>query len=258
MIVEPIMGTLAYQHLGIGLAICVTGISFLLSAITMASIPPDRIIDAGKTSIRPSLFREMADGVRYVVSRKVLLWLNLCFTAVGFGVGLIAPLGIFLITERLGLSAQDLQWTAIPYGLGEIIGGMVTFGLAKKISPQRLLKLGLLANAAGVFVSGISTTLWLTMMAQFLIALFQPAIFIGNNALVMMHTEQRFIGRVTGIRTPLMTGSMVVMMSVSGIIKDMLSLSIMYGLAGACFLVGFLLILPLGRTAQVGASAHRS
>jgi hypothetical protein len=74
----------------------------------------------------------------------------------------------------------------------------------------------------------------------------------------MMHTEQRFIGRVTGIRTPLMTGSMVVMMSVSGIIKDMLSLSIMYGLAGACFLVGFLLILPLGRTAQVGASAHRS
>lgn len=112
------MGTLAYQHLGIGLAICVTGISFLLSAITMASIPPDRIIDAGKTSIRPSLFREMADGVRYVVSRKVLLWLNLCFTAVGFGVGLIAPLGIFLITERLGFIRAGFAMDGDPLWFG--------------------------------------------------------------------------------------------------------------------------------------------
>jgi hypothetical protein len=129
---------------------------------------------------------------------------------------------------------------------------MVTFGLANKISPQHLLKLGLLVNAAGIFVSGISSTLWLTMMAQFLIAFFQPAIFIGNNALVMMYTEQRFIGRVTGIRTPLMTGSMVVMMGLSGKFKDMFSLGIMYGLAGAFFLVGFLIILPLGRMISRG------
>jgi hypothetical protein len=90
------------------------------------------------------------------------------------------------------------------------------------------------------------------MMAQFLIAFFQPAIFIGNNALVMMYTEQRFIGRVTGIRTPLMTGSMVVMMGLSGKFKDMFSLGIMYGLAGAFFLVGFLIILPLGRMISRG------
>lgn len=132
----------------------------------------------------------------------------------------------------------------IPYGVGEIIGGLLTFRLAAKIAPQRFLMLGLAVNAAGIILSGLSTVLWLTMAAQFLIALLQPAIFIGNNALVMMHTEQAYIGRVTGIRTPLMTGSMVVMMSVSGIAARTLPLELIYGAAGICFLLAALIVLP--------------
>jgi MFS family permease len=98
---------------------------------------------------------------------------------VGLGVGLISPLGIFVISEHLGLPAQDLQWITIPYGSGEIIGGMATFILAAKITPQRLLMIGLLVNGAGIILTGLSTELWLTMTAQFII------------------TRQQFISEIT-------------------------------------------------------------
>ena len=63
-----------------------------------------------------------------------------------------------------------------------------------------------------------------------------------------MHTEQQYIGRVTGIRTPLIAGPMGVLMGFSGVFKDILSLGIIYGLAGAFLLAGFLIILPLNRS----------
>ncbi|WP_223070411.1 MFS transporter [Paenibacillus caui] len=248
MIAGPVLGTFVYQQLGIDLAILLTGTSFFLSALAMLIIPADPARSQVKAENPSSLLREMADGIRYVIVQKELLWLSLCFTLVGLGVGLTSPLSIFVVTERLELSAEDLSWITVPYGMGEIIGGIVTFMLAAKIAPQRMLTIGLLVNSAGILLIGWSTALWLTMAAQFLIALLQPAIFVGNNALVMQYTEQAYIGRVTGIRTPLMTGAMLLTMSLSGIFKQTLSLAAVYTLAGFSLVAGWLTIIPLLRS----------
>lgn len=244
MVIGPILGTFVYQQSGIELAILFTSLSFMLSAITMVFIPADPSNFIEQSEGQNSLFREMVAGIHYVMIRKKLLRLSLCFMLVGLGVGLITPLSIFLVTERLELSAQHLQWITIPYGIGEIIGGIVTFSLAAKIAPKQLLTIGLLVNGVGIFVMGLSSALWLTIAAQFIVALLQPAIFVGNNALVMQQTEQAYIGRVTGIRTPLMTGAMLLMMSLTGVLKEALSLVVIYGLAGFCFLAGLMITIP--------------
>ncbi|WP_019636562.1 hypothetical protein [Paenibacillus fonticola] len=84
--------------------------------------------DPKKTAVNPAnpgtLLHEMADGIRHVIAKKELLLLSLCFMLVGLGVGLISPLSVFLVTERLGLPVQYLQWITVPYGFGEIVGGM--------------------------------------------------------------------------------------------------------------------------------------
>ncbi|MCT1398400.1 MFS transporter [Paenibacillus sp. p3-SID867] len=244
MIIGPILGTWVFQQWGISSALVLTSGLFMLSALSMLFVPKDQETSIN-TVAAPSIIQDMADGVRYVLFKRDLLRLSLCFMVVGLGVGLISPLSVFLVTERLGLSAQDLQWITIPYGVGEILGGIVTFMLASRIAPGRLLIMGLIVNGAGILLLGLSTILWLTMLSQFLIALLQPAIFIGNHALVMQQTEQAYIGRVTGLRTPLMTGAMLITMGCSGLLKQAMSLTSIYALAGACFLVGFLMIIPL-------------
>lgn len=257
MVIGPVLGTFVYQQSGIELSILLTSLSFMLSALAMLFLPADPSKSAEKTESQTSLFYEMADGIRYVVNQKELLRLSLCFMLVGLGLGLISPLSIFLVTERLELSAQQLPWITIPYGIGEIIGGIITFALAAKIAPKHLLVIGLLVNGCGIVVTGLSSALWITIAAQFIIALLQPAIFVGNNALVMQNTEEAYIGRVTGIRTPLMTGSMLLMMSLTGVIKDALSLVVIYGIAGLCFLAGLIITAPSSEKEQRSKKKQR-
>ncbi|MGV2686685.1 MFS transporter, partial [Clostridium perfringens] len=136
-------------------------------ALAMLFVPKNQEASINTTTAVPSVLHDMADGIRYVLFKRDLLRLSLCVMVVGLGVGLISPLSVFLVTERLGLSAQDLQWITIPYGVGEILGGIVTFMLASRIAPGRLLMMGLIVNGAGILLLGLSTVLWLTKLSQF-------------------------------------------------------------------------------------------
>lgn len=243
MILGPIIGTFVFQDYGIYISISITGLSFLLSALTLTFLPPDGPVasDRPKTTV----FAEMKSGVHYVLNNKVLTLLGGCFLAAGLGLGLIQPLGIFIITERLGLPTGYLQWFTAVNGVAMIIGGVVTMGLSKRVPPQRLLMLGMVVNSAVMLLVGFSTHLWLTLMAQFLGGLVLPGLQIGINTMILQNTEESFVGRVNGSLNPLFMGGMVLTMSLAGWLKDATSLLTMYVGAGLLFVVGLVVILPL-------------
>ncbi|GED71997.1 MFS transporter [Brevibacillus reuszeri] len=255
MVLGPIMGTFVFQQWGMEVSMIITAVAFLLAAAVLAFLPPDRVEETESKST--GLLDEMASGVRYVLSNRVLTLIGFCFMAAGLAIGLIQPLGIFLVTERLLLPKESLQWLLMVQGVGMILGGGATMAVAKKFSPQRLLMAGLFGNALAFAILGISTHLWLTLVAQFIAGLLLPCIQIGINTMLMKHTESTFLGRVNGILTPLFTGSMVIMMSLSGVLKKNLSLVTIYEVAAVLFIGGMLFILPLYRM-QEGKSAQAS
>ncbi len=243
MVLGPILGTFAFQSFGIHISIAITGTAFLLSAGALAFLPPDFKMD--EETHATSLLQEMKAGIKYVLSKKELSLLGLCFLAAGLGLGFIQPLSIFLVTEQLGLPKENLQWLLTANGIGMIIGGAAVMIFAKKVAPQRLLAFGMLANAIGLAIMGWSSNLWLTLSAEFLNGLMLPCIQIGINTLILQRTEGAFIGRVNGILSPLFTGSMVVTMSAAGILKEQISLVAIFELAAVLFIIGMICILPL-------------
>ncbi|MFC7442559.1 MFS transporter [Laceyella putida] len=245
MILGPVLGTFVYQQWGIDVAIGMMGISFLLSAAVLFFLPEDRLSDEDKT--KTSLLQEMMDGIRYVLSKRVLTLLGACFFAAGLALGLIQPMGIFLVTEQLGLPKEQLQWLMTANGLGMILGGGIAMSFAKTAAPQKLLMLGMLVSALGMAISGLSTVLWLTLLAQLITGLVLPMIQIGINTMILQNSEESFVGRVNGILSPLFTGAMVVTMSIAGPLKNMWSVVVMYEIAAFLFVVGMLTILPLYR-----------
>jgi len=255
MVLGPIMGTFVFQQWGMEVSMIITAVAFLLAAAVLAFLPPDRVEETESKST--GLLDEMASGVRYVLSNRVLTLIGFCFMAAGLAIGLIQPLGIFLVTERLQLPKESLQWLLMVQGVGMILGGGATMAVAKKFSPQKLLMAGLLGNALAFAILGISTQLWLTLVAQFIAGLLLPCIQIGINTMLMKHTESTFLGRVNGILTPLFTGSMVIMMSVAGVLKKHVSLVTIYEVAAVLFIGGMLFILPLYRMRE-GKSAQAS
>lgn len=243
MVLGPILGTFVYQHYGIQVAIGIMGVAFLLSAFVLMFLPPDRDADEEK---RPTTLREeMAAGFRYVWSSKSLTTLGGCFLAAGFALGLIQPLGVFLVTERLGLPKENIQWLMTANGIAMIVGGGLTMGISKKYAPQSLLAVGMVVSALSMMITGLSTSLWLTLAAQFLGGLVLPAIQIGINTMILQTTEEAYVGRVNGILNPLFMGAMVVTMSIAGWLKSLFHIVVMYEAAAVLFIIGALVMLPL-------------
>jgi DHA3 family macrolide efflux protein-like MFS transporter len=251
MILGPILGTFVYQSFGIEVAIGIMGVAFLLSAAVLSFLPSDPEQAAAKvpTTIR----QEMAAGFRYVLSSKILSSLCGCFAASGLAIGLVQPLTVFLVTERLGLAKENLQWIMMANGVAMIIGGALTMGLAKKASPQKLLVLGMTVSAIGLLISGLSTHLYITLAAQVLSGLVLPCIQIGINTMILQNTEESFVGRVNGILNPLFMGAMVITMSLAGLLKKVFSIVFMFEAATVLFIVGVIVILPLLRLPAASA-----
>lgn len=243
MVFGPVLGTFVFQQFGIDVSIAITGVAFLLSAVMLAFIPADHSMEKEKKD--STLLEEMKSGIRYVLSKKELKLLGLCFMAAGLAMGLIQPLSIFLVTERLELAKENLQWLLMANGIGMILGGAVSVMFLKSIPPQKLLMIGMLANAIGMGVIGFSTNLSITLGAEFFIGLFFPCIQIGINTMILQNTKSEFIGRVNGTLSPLFTGSMVLTMSMAGILKEAFSIIVMFELAAILFVFGLLAILPI-------------
>ncbi|MGG0281580.1 MFS transporter [Bacillus pacificus] len=243
MVLGPILGTFIFHSFGIYISIIITGIAFLLAAAVLLFLPKDPENDNEKKEI--TLLQEMLDGIKYVKKKKALTLLGLCFMAAGLGIGLIQPLGIFIVTEQLGLSKESLQWLLTVNGAGMIVGGALAMVFAKNVAPQKMLIIGMFGQAIGIGIIGYSTNLWVTLTAQLFSGLALPCIQIGINTLIIQNSDTDFIGRVNGILSPLFTGSMVVTMSIAGSLKEIFSLSTMYEGTALLFIIGLLFILPI-------------
>lgn len=243
MILGPVIGTFVFQTFGIKTSIAITGTAFIISAGILTFLPADR--REAKSHAAGNLKAEMLEGFSYVWNSKVLSKLGGAFVAAGLGLGLINPLMIFIVTERLGLAKENLQWFMIVSGAGMMIGGIAAMVLSKKISPQKLLAIGMTANAITLTIFGLSWEFWLTISMSLMSALFVPCIQIGINTMILQNTQESHLGRVNGIMNPLFMGSMVITMSVSGVLKEGIGLTPLYLFAAILFIVGVFVIAPL-------------
>lgn len=245
MILGPVLGTFVYQHYGINAAIGIMGVAFLLSAAVLVMLPADREPEVKDQPT--SIGEEMKAGFRYVLDSKALTRLGGCFAAAGFALGLTQPLGIFLVTERLGLPKEQLQWLMAAHGIAMIVGGGVLMGLVKNANPLKLLIFGMTVSSFGILLMGLSTELWLTLAAEFLVGMVMPCIQIGINTMILQNTEADFVGRVNGILSPLFMGAMVLTMALAGRMKELFSLVTIFEIATVLFFLGIVVLLPLLR-----------
>jgi MFS transporter, DHA3 family, macrolide efflux protein len=245
MILGPVLGAFVFQHYGIIISMIVVGFCFLLSALILTFLPPDQL--EKKVEDGASLWFEMKLGFQYVWSSKILLTLGGSFVAAGLGLGIVQPLAIFLVTERLAMEKEGLQWLLAANGTGMIIGGGITMMFSNRVLPYILLMFGMGVNAIGISIIGFSNIFWVTLLTELCIGLAMPAIQIGINTMILNNTEEAFIGRVNGILTPMFIGSMVITMSLAGLLKEQFSLLASYQASAVFFVIGALVLLTLLR-----------
>jgi len=242
-VLGPIIGTFLFIQFGINVSLILTGVFFLGASFILSTLPRDK--EEPKSNDAGSFFKELTAGLRYIGANQSLRTLCMTFAAVGLASGLTQPLQIFLVIEKLGLNKQDLQWFVMANGAAMFVGGIAIMGIAKKIKPQLLLTIGLLVAAVCTMGIGASSLIWLTVVLLVISGLFYPCIHGGIQTLIVRNTESSFMGRVSGVITPVFMGMMVMGMFLSGYLKEMFSLLTVYLLSGVLIIVGSLLLSPL-------------
>ncbi|MEQ7050185.1 MFS transporter [Paenibacillaceae sp. P-4] len=242
-VLGPIIGTFLFIQFGINVSLILTGAFFLGASFILSTLPRDK--EEPKSTDARSFFKELTAGLRYIGANQSLRTLCMTFAAVGLASGLTQPLQIFLVIEKLGLNKQDLQWFVMANGAAMFVGGIAIMGIAKKVKPQLLLTIGLLVAAVCTMGIGASSLIWLTVVLLVISGLFYPCIHGGIQTLIVRNTESAFMGRVSGVITPVFMGMMVMGMFLSGYLKEMFSLLTVYLLSGVLIIVGTLLLSPL-------------
>ncbi|MGC6587153.1 MFS transporter [Paenibacillus sp. FSL W7-1279] len=242
-VIGPIAGAFVYQTFGIEVSLVATGALFLGSGLILTLLPRD--MQKETQSKQQNLKQELIEGLRYVWNNHTLRTLAATFAAAGLAAGLIQPLAIFVTIENLGRDKSFLQWLLTVNGAAMLVGGGFVMAFAKKIPPQTLLALGLSVSAVGTLGIGWSTSVIFTMLLLVINGFFYPTIHIGINTMILNNTEGPYIGRVGGALTPIYMGMMVLGMSIGGLLKDQLSLFVVYAASTLLFLTGSALLLPL-------------
>ncbi|WP_239616734.1 MFS transporter [Cohnella mopanensis] len=239
MVIGPIIGAFVYTHFGIEVSLGVMGAMFIASGLVLTSLPKD--LEEKNAKQRQSFKQDLKDGFRYVFKNRELRTLGGTFLVSGLAVGLIQPLMIFITMENLGQDKTYLQWLLTANGAAMLVGGAVMMSFAKKVQPQFLLMVGLLASTLGTFVIGWSTSIMLTLLFQIINGFCYPMIHIGMNTMILKNTSAELIGRVGGVLTPMFMGMMVIGMSLGGAWKEVSSLMFVFSVAAILFFVGALL-----------------
>lgn len=226
----PIVGTFVYRQLGLNASLGTLLILFAASALLLSLLP------AGireKASVKASMLREIREGWRYVAGHAVLRPLAIVFAVLGFAAGLVQPLEVFLITDRLGLEMETVQYLSAAAGFGLLIGGVASMALASKANPRTILVLGLVLFGVTCIVEALSTWLWLTMSMRFLSAVTMAAVNMVVGAQLIAVVEERLVGRVNGTVTPIFTLTLLLGSSLAGVMMKATSLITVFALSAA-------------------------
>ena len=196
-VVGPGLGGVLIAWLGPALNFYIEGVFYFLMVLAMVPIAlPYR---EAVTATRTSMLANLKQGFRYVLSEQVVLRLLLVACVSDILLAPVIHLMPVIATDVLGRGSEVYGFLVLATGVGGIIATMsfATLGGAFLRGWVGLVALMLLSGTA--IMLGLSTWLWVSLVAMFGFGFFRLAFKINNNTLLQTTIPDALRGRVMSI-----------------------------------------------------------
>ncbi|MXQ14575.1 MFS transporter [Microvirga makkahensis] len=220
----PAAAGVAIQLFTAPFAILIDALSYLWSAAFLASIRrTEAPIETGEHA--PSLWREAAEGLRFVFAHPVLRPLTLSISSLMFFLSFFAPLYVLYAVRDLGIPPGILGFVIALGGVSAVVGARVAAWAGKRCSPHKLL-IGVLVAYAIVtgFIPLAQGPLWLAVTLLCMGQLFGDGLYVvfHTNALALRQTvtPDALRGREGGVVHLLSSGLGIVAALLAGVLAD--------------------------------------
>lgn len=242
-IVGPTISGILMKHIGIGYCFIITAILYIPIIIFLTTVEAKKV-DKKVINIK-SIIRDVADGVKYILSKKVLYVL----------IFLVIIMGIFALNHSVFIPvlAKDvLKMDSSGYGnlmscigIGGFLGSLFV-GLRSKDGPsERNILCGIIIVALMLILSGFATTFVFAATLLVVTGIFDNVFFTNTNSMLMLNSDDKYRGRVMSIYTLAFAGTTPIGNLFSGTIIDKVSVRCAFLWCGSIMLFcifGFLVI----------------
>ncbi|MFC9712069.1 MFS transporter [Paenibacillus sp. NPDC056933] len=234
IIVGPVVGTLIYSTLGLVYSLAAMIGLFLAAVLVQLTLPP---------SPRPPerravpILEDVKAGFRYIRGKRNLIVIAITFACIGLGSGLIQPLDIFIVTERLQLHKESVQWFHALSGAGMLVGGAAAAFLGQKLNPRVVIFVGIAFLSCSIIVEALSVWVYLTAAMRFSVGVMTAFMQIVLGAIMMKLVEEAYIGRVNGAITPLLMAGTLAGTAMAGPLMKTFTLVPVYGMSATIILI---------------------
>jgi len=252
----PAVGGSLVQLLTAPITISLNAVSFLFSAVTLATIraPEPAATASGARAGLGSFWRSIGEGLRFMLDNRILLVLSAAAGLFNLFDGMIFAVYILYANQQLAIPPAVLGVIIAAGGIGGLLGAFVAGLVARRLSAGRAMLAALVVATAGealiAFASGpVAVTASLLLSAEILVGLGASVFSINYLTLRQVLTPAELQGRIHAANRTLVTGLVPVGALAGGLIGQALGLRapLIAGAAGT-LLVGVLLFASPLRT----------
>jgi predicted MFS family arabinose efflux permease len=244
LIVGPILGTLFYTTLGMEFSLALIAGLFVVSATVQFLLPG---IKREKSRESMSIVSEMGEGFSFIRNHWNIKILIMVMTVFCLGQGLLQPLTVFVLDQRLALGKESLQWFFALAGIGLLIGAGLSAVYSVKLPTRIVLMVGFVSFGAFAVIEVLSTNVFLTGSMYFLNGVVAAFVQVAISVPLIKQVDESMVGRVNGLMTPLLMAGLLAGSAISGFAMKLIGLIPLYFAAAAIMVFCSILILPYDR-----------
>jgi DHA3 family macrolide efflux protein-like MFS transporter len=244
-IVGPAIAGLMVSYLGAVSCYAFDSVSFVGSALLIASVPfmaaaPKAATptpDAAGSSAIGKVWLDMKQGINFIMHHAALLFTILAMAAGMFVLGCFGPLIAIYVRDSLHASTKSFAIASAMIGLGMLIGinGLNTFG--KKLKDTVLVYSGLCGIAVGLVILTLLPHLWSTILGNLIIGFSVAGIIVPSQTLFQKATPPELMGRVGSTFMSIIFTAQISGLVLSGILTHYIGVRRVFALCAAMLVV---------------------
>ena len=247
------LGGFVVSLFGVKVAFILDALTYLLSAWFIIKIPYPNT-KSGETIKKnnSSGIKGLAEGVRYLISRPIVLALTLLKSGMAIKGGIMTLVPLFanrLWSDPAAVSmAVGIMFSS--RGVGSAIGPILIrkwLGESPKILQGSILAAFFLGSLT-LLAFSVSKNLWTASLFIGLSGMFGSIVWVFSTALIHLEADRQFLGRIFGIEMALLTLIMGISNGVVGVAIDGLQMtiqSVILWMSGLYMIPGILWIIFL-------------
>lgn len=226
-IIGPAAAAFLVASFGANSCYLADSVSFVISALLILSVPfaePVNSRKAAPATTPPSstssailrVWQDAKEGLSFIFRHAGLLFVILALASAMFVLGCFGPLIAVYVREDLHATTGVFGIASALIGVGMLAGVNLVSTIAKRLTNESLVFLGLGGIGLGLFFLFVFTLIWTTFLGDFLIGLAVAAILIPAQTMMQQETPPAMLGRIGSAFMSVISTAQIVGLLLSG------------------------------------------